>query len=93
MFCSGIVLGYTTSLRWLQECEDFSYDEMISCPEDVYERLVKEGCSEHAANAIAKKVLDKNRQLVLNDHITMTDYCVEICFHMCDNKIIVICAN
>lgn len=66
-----------THLQLLQECESFSYDEMISCPEDVYERLVENGCTKHVAISISNKIQAKNKRLELDDLITLTDYCGE----------------
>ena len=50
------------------------YTELISCPEDVYERLYFNGCDENEAKRIARIVQKEGGKLNLRDKMILTEY-------------------
>ena len=65
-----------TRLQMLQAIPElYVYDGMIAYPEDVYETLAREGCSEEDAQWVAKSVQRAGRTLTLREESALEDYC------------------
>ena len=51
------------------------YKELISCPEDIYEKLLLNGCNREIAERISKTIQKEGYKLTLDDRIVLADFC------------------
>ncbi len=61
------------------------YEHLISCPEDVYEELVKNGCDPLTAERIAKRIQRDRQHLITEDLLVLVEFCGEDLFEQSQN--------
>lgn len=85
LHCKYKETSHFAVLKSLAKDGECVYEKLVSCPEDVYEELVKNGCGTFAAEELSKMVQRNGQNLKTEDLLKMVEFCGEDVFEQSQN--------